>query len=128
MLFAFAAYNAGPARVAGLRKQAVAQGLDPDRWFNHVERVAAREIGRETVQYVSNIYKYYVAYKMGEEQAAARARAKRGAPRAAPAPSPGGRGRRRSPRPAGAARSTRAACWVAGAAPQDALPRGLRPG
>jgi hypothetical protein len=26
--------------------------------------VAAKEIGRETVQYVSNIYKYYVAYRL----------------------------------------------------------------
>ncbi len=33
--------------------------LDPDIWFDNVEIVAARQIGRETVQYVSNIYKYY---------------------------------------------------------------------
>jgi len=26
--------------------------------------VAAKRIGRETVQYVSNIYKYWVAYKL----------------------------------------------------------------
>ncbi|HSE96208.1 MAG TPA: lytic transglycosylase F, partial [Methylomirabilota bacterium] len=32
-LFAFAAYNAGPARVQGLRRQAAARGLDPNRWF-----------------------------------------------------------------------------------------------
>lgn len=63
-LFAFAAYNAGPARVAGLRKKAEAQGLDPNKWFNNVELVAAKEIGAETVTYVSNIYKYYVAYKL----------------------------------------------------------------
>jgi membrane-bound lytic murein transglycosylase MltF len=63
-LFAFAAYNAGPARVAGLRRQAAELGLDPNVWFNNVEVVAAREIGRETVQYVSNIYKYYVAYTL----------------------------------------------------------------
>ena len=61
-LFAFASYNAGPARVAGLRKQARAMGLDPDVWFGNVEVIAAREIGRETVQYVSNILKYYLAY------------------------------------------------------------------
>ena len=29
-------------------------------WFNNVEEVAAKRIGRETVQYVSNIYKYYI--------------------------------------------------------------------
>jgi len=61
-LFAFASYNAGPARVAGLRKKAAASGLDPNRWFNNVELIAAREIGRETVDYVGNIYKYYTVY------------------------------------------------------------------
>ena len=63
-MFALAAYNAGPARVAQLRKKAEAQGLNPNVWFNNVEIVAAREIGSETVTYVSNIYKYYVGYKM----------------------------------------------------------------
>jgi membrane-bound lytic murein transglycosylase MltF len=63
-LFAFASYNAGPARISGLRKQAVRDGLDPNVWFHNVEVVAAKEIGRETVQYVSNIYKYYVAYRL----------------------------------------------------------------
>jgi membrane-bound lytic murein transglycosylase MltF len=63
-LFAFASYNAGPRRVAELRKQAAAEGLDPNKWFNNVELVAARRIGRETVTYVSNIYKYYLAYQM----------------------------------------------------------------
>jgi len=38
--------------------------------------VAAEKIGRETVQYVANIYKYYIAYQMVEEQAAARRRAR----------------------------------------------------
>lgn len=66
-LFAFAAYNAGPARVAQLRQQAQAEGLDPDIWFNNVEMIAAKKIGAETVTYVSNIYKYYVAYKMVDE-------------------------------------------------------------
>ena len=67
-LFAFAAYNAGPARVAQLRKQAEAEGLDPNVWFNNVELVAAKAIGAETVTYVSNIYKYYVAYRMVAER------------------------------------------------------------
>jgi membrane-bound lytic murein transglycosylase MltF len=61
--FTFASYNAGPARVAGLRRRASEMGLDPDVWFGNVEVVAAKEIGRETVQYVSNIAKYYVAYR-----------------------------------------------------------------
>jgi membrane-bound lytic murein transglycosylase MltF len=74
-LFAFAAYNAGPARVAGLRKQAAARGLDPDVWFNNVELIAAEKIGQETVRYVSNIFKYYVAYQLVVEQQAARDKA-----------------------------------------------------
>ncbi len=67
-LFAIASYNAGPARIAGLRTKAQRMGLDRNRWFANVEVVAAREIGRETVQYVSNIYKYYVAYTLLQEQ------------------------------------------------------------
>jgi membrane-bound lytic murein transglycosylase MltF len=63
-LFTFAAYNAGPAKVARLRKQASKMGLDPNKWFGNVEVVAAKKIGRETVQYVSNIFKYYVAYRL----------------------------------------------------------------
>jgi membrane-bound lytic murein transglycosylase MltF len=62
MLFAFAAYNAGPSRVRQLRREAGERGLDPNVWFNNVERVASERIGRETVTYVSNIYKYYVTY------------------------------------------------------------------
>ena len=65
-LFAFAAYNAGPTRVAALRHEAEQAGLNPNSWFNNVERVAARRIGRETVQYVANIYKYYVSYSLLE--------------------------------------------------------------
>ncbi|HXK08432.1 MAG TPA: lytic transglycosylase F [Vicinamibacteria bacterium] len=80
-LFAFASYNAGPGRVAGLRKEARAQGLDPDRWFNNVELVAARRIGRETVTYVSNIYKYYLAYQMIVQGQKARAESKAAAAR-----------------------------------------------
>ncbi len=62
-LFTMASYNAGPARVAKLRKEAARRGLDPNIWFNNVEVVAAARIGRETVQYVRNIYKYYIAYE-----------------------------------------------------------------
>jgi len=64
-LFAFASYNAGPGAVAGLRRQAERRGLDRDRWFNNVEMIAAEKIGLETTTYVRNIYKYYVAYKLG---------------------------------------------------------------
>jgi membrane-bound lytic murein transglycosylase MltF len=75
-LFAFASYNAGPGRVARLRKEAAEQGLDPNRWFNHVELIAAKRIGRETVQYVANIYKYYLAYQMVMQQTKLREKAK----------------------------------------------------
>ena len=75
-LFAFAAYNAGPARIAGLRKVAAKRGLNPNVWFDNVERVAAEKIGRETVTYVSNIYKYYIAYTLALEQRAERERAR----------------------------------------------------
>jgi len=68
-LMVFASYNAGPNRIAKLRQQAADEGLDPNKWFNNVELVAAKEIGQETVTYVSNIYKYYVAYKLALEQA-----------------------------------------------------------
>ena len=62
VLLTFAAYNAGPARVTKLRNEAKSMNLDPDIWFDNVEVVAARRIGRETVQYVSNIFKYYIVY------------------------------------------------------------------
>ncbi|MCP5267928.1 MAG: transporter substrate-binding domain-containing protein [Zoogloeaceae bacterium] len=71
-LFAFAAYNAGPGRIARLRKEAEAKGLDPNKWFNNVELVAAERIGQETVGYVRNIYKYYAAYKLQLETLEAR--------------------------------------------------------
>jgi membrane-bound lytic murein transglycosylase MltF len=62
-LFAFASYNAGPAKVRRMRAKAKEMGLNPNVWFNNVELVAGQVIGRETVDYVSNIYKYYTAYK-----------------------------------------------------------------
>ena len=72
-LFAFAAYNAGPARVAKLRSKATEQGYDPNRWFDNVEVIAAQDIGSETVQYVSNILKYYIGYRLSSEQQVRRA-------------------------------------------------------
>ncbi len=62
--FAWAAYNAGPARINRLRKKAAKSGLDPNKWFYNVEKIAAKEIGRETVDYVSNINKYFIAYTL----------------------------------------------------------------
>ena len=79
-LMTFAAYNAGPGRVRQLRREAEKRGLDPNVWFGNVERVASERIGRETVTYVSNIYKYYVAYRLSmkqiEQQAAAKEQVK----------------------------------------------------
>ncbi|MFZ9003712.1 MAG: transglycosylase SLT domain-containing protein, partial [Robiginitalea sp.] len=63
MLLSLAAYNMGPGRMNQMRKKAEAQGLNPNEWFGQVELIAAREIGRETVQYVSNIYKYYASFR-----------------------------------------------------------------
>jgi membrane-bound lytic murein transglycosylase MltF len=68
-LMVFASYNSGPNRIARLRKKTAGEGLDPNLWFGNVELVASREIGQETVQYVTNIYKYYVAYKLTLEEA-----------------------------------------------------------
>ena len=76
-LFAFASYNAGPARIRSLRQEAVSRGLNPNIWFNNVELVAAERIGRETVTYVSNIYKYYIAYKLVLKQNLARIETKK---------------------------------------------------
>jgi membrane-bound lytic murein transglycosylase MltF len=64
MLFAMAAYNAGPAKIARCRTLAKDMGYDPNKWFNNVEVAAAKVIGRETTQYVANIYKYYIAYRL----------------------------------------------------------------
>ena len=77
-LFAFASYNAGPGRIAQLRREAAKRGLDPNRWFHNVELVAADKIGSETVNYVSNIYKYYTAYKLLMQQDEERRKAREG--------------------------------------------------
>jgi membrane-bound lytic murein transglycosylase MltF len=71
-LMSFAAYNAGPGNLARFRRVAAKSGLDPDIWFGNVEQAAARIVGRETVQYVGNIYKYYIAYKLIEDRRKAR--------------------------------------------------------
>jgi membrane-bound lytic murein transglycosylase MltF len=71
-LFAFASYNAGAGRISQLRREAAQRGLDPNVWFHNVEYVAAEKIGHETVTYVSNIYKYYIAYRLILESRQAR--------------------------------------------------------
>src|SRR6185503_4432031 len=67
-LMTFAAYNAGPGRLKQLRRETEKRGLDPNVWFGNVERVASERIGRETVTYVSNIYKYYITYRLVSDQ------------------------------------------------------------
>jgi len=79
-LFAFAAYNCGPGRVRQLRRDAAARGLDANVWFDNVERVAAEKIGRETVTYVSNIYKYYVSYLLVQGEYINRRNARKASP------------------------------------------------
>ena len=76
-LMTLASYNAGPGRMRQLRRETAKRGLNPNVWFGNVERIVSERIGRETVQYVSNIYKYYVAYRLIAERQAARAEAKR---------------------------------------------------
>ena len=68
MLMTFAAYNAGPGRIRQLRRETEKRGLNPNLWFNNVERLTSERIGRETVTYVSNIYKYYVTYRLVQDQ------------------------------------------------------------
>jgi len=71
-LLSLAAYNAGPAKINRYRKEAAEQGYDPYRWFDNVEIIAARRIGRETVTYVSNVFKYFVGYQLTQERGAIR--------------------------------------------------------
>jgi membrane-bound lytic murein transglycosylase MltF len=75
-LMAFAAYNAGPGNLRKFRQLAAKSGLDPNIWFGNVEHAAADIVGRETVQYVANIYKYYVAYRLATERHQGRTKAK----------------------------------------------------
>jgi membrane-bound lytic murein transglycosylase MltF len=78
-LMVFASYNAGPNRIARLRKEAADNGLDPNKWFGNVELMVAKDIGQETVNYVSNIYKYYVAYKLALSDKQVQQKAEQGA-------------------------------------------------
>ncbi|HEY2679570.1 MAG TPA: lytic transglycosylase F [Steroidobacteraceae bacterium] len=78
-LFTFASYNAGPARIRQMRSVAADRGLNRNVWFNNVERVVGEKIGRETVTYVSSIYKYYVAYALTMQELDEKAKASAGA-------------------------------------------------
>ena len=60
IMLTLAAYNAGPNRIAKLRKKA----RDPNVWFDSVERVVAREVNQIPVRYVINIAQYYAAFRL----------------------------------------------------------------
>lgn len=64
--FILAAYNAGPAKIQRCRRTANRLGFDPNRWFYNTELVAFNNIGSETVRYVSNVKKYYMAYSLSQ--------------------------------------------------------------
>jgi membrane-bound lytic murein transglycosylase MltF len=76
-LLALASYNAGPGRIRRLRRVAEERGYDPNLWFDHVEVIVAEQVGRETVQYVGNIFKYYLTYRWINTADAERAAARR---------------------------------------------------
>ena len=76
-LLALASYNAGPGRIRRLRREAGERGYDPNLWFDNVEVIVAEQVGRETVQYVSNIFKYYLTYRWINTADAERAAARR---------------------------------------------------
>jgi len=79
ILFAFAAYNSGPTRIQKMRRRTARNGLNPNVWFGNVEYTVARYVGREPVRYVSNIAKYYVAYRMVQYQSEEKAARKQSA-------------------------------------------------
>jgi hypothetical protein len=51
--------------------EAAKRGLAPTVWLQNVEHVAVEKVGQETVTYISNIYKYYIAYRLVLESQAA---------------------------------------------------------
>ena len=76
-LLALASYNAGPGRIRRLRREAAERGYDHNLWFDNVEVIVAEQVGREMVQYVSNIFKYYLTYRWINTADAERAAARR---------------------------------------------------
>jgi membrane-bound lytic murein transglycosylase MltF len=52
-----------PAGAVGVMQLLPSTAADPNIWFRNVEIIAARRIGRETVQSVGNIYKYYIVHR-----------------------------------------------------------------
>ena len=86
-LMTFASYNAGPGPDPAAPAETKKRGLDPNVWFGNVERIASERIGRETVTYVSNIYKYDITYRLLTEQSGATRRREGGSPETQVSPS-----------------------------------------
>ena len=63
-LFAIAAYNAGPAKIARCRQLAKDMGYDSNKWFGNVEVAVAKVIGHETTEYVGHVLKYYITFRL----------------------------------------------------------------
>jgi membrane-bound lytic murein transglycosylase MltF len=76
-LMTLAAYNAGPGRIKQCRQLAAEMGLNANLWFKNVEYAVAKKVGAETVGYVSNIYKYFLGWKLMTEREATRAQTKK---------------------------------------------------
>ena len=75
-LFAFASYNAGPGNLRKMRKLARSRrGSTPTSGSTTSSTSPRAAIGQEPVQYVRNIYKYYVAYKLAQEVSGKRKKA-----------------------------------------------------
>ena len=73
-LMTLAAYDAGPERLKQCRQMAATMGLNPNVWFQNVEYAVAKKVGGEPVGYVSNIYKYYIGWKLMSEREASRSK------------------------------------------------------
>ena len=63
-LFAFASYNAGPARIRGLRKLAAQRGLNPNVWFNNVDASSPRRSAARRRPTSATSTSYCVAYTL----------------------------------------------------------------
>ena len=76
-LMTLASYNAGPGRIRQLRRgDGAARPQSRTSGSATSSGSSSERIGRETVQYVSNIYKYYVAYRLVLDREQARERAR----------------------------------------------------
>ncbi|PQJ66632.1 lytic transglycosylase F [Photobacterium angustum] len=58
-----ASYNAGPGNIRKMRRYAKEKGYNPDIWFNNVEIITRKHIGKQPIVYVTNINRYYIVYK-----------------------------------------------------------------